>query len=57
VLINSQKESELALKVAEEIVGTPEIDPEYLPSMASEDFSFMLNETARLFYETGLRFY
>ncbi len=57
MLINSQKESELALKVAEEIVGTPEIDPEYLPSMASEDFSFMLNETARLFYETGLRFY
>ena len=56
VLINSQKESELALRVAEEIVGAAEIDPEYLPSMASEDFSFMLNERPGCFMRLGSGF-
>ena len=42
VLVNSQEESELANLVAKEIVGKENIDPEYLPSMASEDFSYML---------------
>ena len=56
VLIHSQKESEIALKVVEEIVGTPEIDPEYLPSMASEDFSFMLNERPGCFMRLGSGF-
>lgn len=56
VLINSQKESELARKVVEEIVGTPEINPEYLPSMASEDFSFMLSERPGCFMRLGSGF-
>jgi amidohydrolase len=53
VLINADAESELALSVAEEIVGSDDIYPEYPPSMASEDFSFMLNERPGCFMRLG----
>ena len=42
--------------MAEEIVGATEIDPVYLPSMASEDFSFMLNERPGCFMRLGSGF-
>ena len=34
----------MALRVSEGVLGNVDIYPEYRPSMASEDFSFMLNE-------------
>ncbi len=56
VLINSEAESELALRVAEDVVGSEDIFPEYPPSMASEDFSFMLNERPGCFMRLGTAF-
>jgi len=56
VLINSEAESELALRVAEDVVGSNDIFPEYPPSMASEDFSFMLNERPGCFMRLGTAF-
>ena len=56
VLVNSQNESDLANNVAEEVVGSEGIYPEYLPSMASEDFSFMLNERPGCFMRLGSGF-
>ena len=56
VLINSEKESQFALRVAEEVVGRSNIYPECPPSMASEDFSFMLNERPGCFMRLGTGF-
>ncbi|MAI11558.1 MAG: peptidase M20 [Rhodospirillaceae bacterium TMED167] len=56
VLINSERESDLALRVAEDVVGSSDIYPEYPPSMASEDFSFMLNERPGCFMRLGTGF-
>ena len=56
VLINSEKESQFALRVAEEVVGKSNIYPECPPSMASEDFSFMLNERPGCFMRLGTGF-
>lgn len=41
--INSPAESEIALSVASKIVGADQVDTNPEPSMASEDFAFMLN--------------
>ena len=57
VLINSQMESEIAHSVAKEVVGAEDIYPEYPPSMASEDFSFMLNERPGCFMRLGSGFH
>lgn len=56
VLINSEDESAFALGIAEEVVGAEQIHPDYPPSMASEDFSFMLNERPGCFMRLGSAF-
>ena len=42
--INHADESELAARVAAEVVGTENVHRDLHPKMAAEDFSFMLNE-------------
>ena len=41
---NSQKETDIAIKVAIELVGKECVDLQPVPSMGSEDFSYMLQE-------------
>ena len=41
--INSPAESEIALAAAAKVVGKDQVDTNPEPSMASEDFAFMLN--------------
>ena len=36
--------TEIAVGVAEDVVGKGKVDPNYTPNMASEDFSFMLQK-------------
>lgn len=44
ITLNSQKETDIAIKVASEIVGKECVDLQPVPSMGSEDFSYMLQE-------------
>ena len=53
VLINEAASSEVALKVATEVVGEDAIDVAYPPTMVSEDFAFMLNEVPGCFVRLG----
>jgi len=41
------------LKIAEDVVGAEAIDVAYPPTMASEDFAFMLNEVPGCFIRLG----
>jgi hippurate hydrolase len=40
--INSAAETEFAVGVAGQVVGADHVDPDYTPTMGSEDFAFML---------------
>ncbi|MBT7954179.1 MAG: amidohydrolase [Rhodospirillaceae bacterium] len=53
VLVNEPVSSDVALKVATEVVGEEAIDVAYPPTMASEDFAFMLNEVPGCFVRLG----
>ncbi len=53
VLVNELLSSEVALKVAADVVGENAIDTAYPPTMASEDFAFMLNEVPGCFVRLG----
>jgi hippurate hydrolase len=53
VLINEEASCEVALAVAKDVVGADAIDIAYPPTMASEDFSFMLNEVPGCFIRLG----
>ncbi|MBT3991537.1 MAG: amidohydrolase [Rhodospirillaceae bacterium] len=53
VLVNEEKSCEIALKIAEDVVGAEAIDVAYPPTMASEDFAFMLNEVPGCFIRLG----
>jgi amidohydrolase len=53
VLVNEEASCEIALKVAEDVVGANAIDVAYPPTMASEDFAFMLNEVPGCFVRLG----
>lgn len=53
VLVNEEASCEVALKVAEDVVGGQAIDVAYPPTMASEDFAFMLNEVPGCFIRLG----
>ena len=46
----------MALRVSEEVLGSVDIYPEYPPSMASENFSFMLNERPDCLMRLGMGF-
>jgi len=56
VLINNAPESEIARAVANDVVGAENVDPTYPPTMASEDFSFMLNARPGCFVRIGSGF-
>ena len=53
VLVNEPVSSDVALKVATEVVGEEAIDVACPPTMASEDFAFMLNEVPGCFVRLG----
>ena len=53
VLVNEEASCNVALGVAEEVVGSEAIDVAYPPTMASEDFAFMLNEVPGCFVRLG----
>ena len=53
VLVNEPVSSGIALKVATEVVGEEAIEVSYPPTMASEDFSFMLKEVPGCFIRLG----
>lgn len=56
VLINAQAESEIAAKVAADVVGEDKVSLTPPPSMGAEDFSFMLNERPGSFVWLGSGF-
>jgi hippurate hydrolase len=53
VLVSSQAETDLAARVAAEVVGADKVNPNYPRIMASEDFSFMLNARPGSFVRIG----
>jgi amidohydrolase len=44
VTINHDKETDFAVRVATDVAGAANVNPNTVPLMGSEDFSFMLNE-------------
>ena len=46
----------MAFWVLEDVLGSLDIYPEYPPSMASENFSFMLNERPDCLMRLGMGF-
>jgi len=53
VLINAEEQSKIAENVARDVVGDDGIEAAYPPTMASEDFSFMLNARPGCFIRIG----
>ena len=56
VLVNNAPESEIARLVAVDVVGEENLEQAYPPTMASEDFAFMLNERPGTFVRLGAGF-
>jgi len=53
VLVNEERETELAAAVAREIVGPDRVDTKCPPMMGAEDFAFMLHERPGAFIYVG----
>jgi amidohydrolase len=53
VLVNEERETELAAAVAREIVGAEKVDIRYPPMMGAEDFAYMLHERPGAFIYIG----
>ena len=55
VTVNAAAQTDLAARVAAEVVGAPRVETEAAPLMGAEDFSFMLNARpgAMLFVGNG----
>ncbi|WP_320197677.1 M20 aminoacylase family protein [Agrobacterium sp. rho-13.3] len=53
VTVNHAEETEHAIRVARDVVGDKNVDPDVDPSMAGEDFSYMLNERPGAFIFLG----
>ncbi len=51
--VNHQKETKLAAAAAEEIVGIQNVDINAKPIMASEDFSYMIEERPGCYFHVG----
>ena len=51
--VNHQKETKFAADVAEEIVGIQNVDVNAKPIMASEDFSYMIEERPGCYFHIG----
>ena len=56
VLVNEEAESAVAREVAVDVVGEDGIEDNYPPTMASEDFAFMLNARPGCFVRLGSGF-
>ncbi len=52
-VINTDKETDFAVKVASELVGPEKVDPEFTPFMGSEDFAFMLEKVPGTYIGLG----
>ncbi|HZT50828.1 MAG TPA: M20/M25/M40 family metallo-hydrolase, partial [Stellaceae bacterium] len=52
-LVNHAAETELAARVAADIVGEANVDRDPMPAMASEDFAFMLQERPGAYINVG----
>ena len=52
-LINHERETALAARIAAEIVGKDKVDHDPLPTLAAEDFSFMLQERPGAYINVG----
>ncbi|QCJ00217.1 M20 aminoacylase family protein [Agrobacterium larrymoorei] len=53
VTVNHATETDHAIRIAREVVGENNVDPDVDPSMAGEDFSYMLNERPGAFIFLG----
>ncbi len=53
VTFNHSEETDHAIAVARDVAGERNVDPEVDPSMAGEDFSFMLKERPGCFIFIG----
>ncbi len=53
VLINQSDQCDIAMTAVRDVVGEEGVYPEYPPTMASEDFSFMLNQRPGCFMRLG----
>lgn len=53
VLVNQPEQCAIAMAAARDVVGEDGLHPEYPQTMASEDFSFMLNERPGCFVRIG----
>ena len=51
--VNHQKETKFAAEVAEEVVGVQNVDMNAKPIMASEDFSYMIEERPGCYFHVG----
>jgi hippurate hydrolase len=51
--VTDAKMTEMAVRVAEEVAGPGKVDANYIPNMASEDFSFMLEQKAGAYVFIG----
>ena len=51
--VNHQKETEFAADVAKEVVGAKNVDIDAKPIMASEDFSYMIEERPGCYFHVG----
>ena len=56
VLINADDQSRIAEGVILDVLGEDGLEPAYPPTMASEDFSFMLNARPGCFVRIGAGF-
>jgi hippurate hydrolase len=53
VLVNEERETELAAAVAREVVGKDKVDIDFPPMMGAEDFSYFLKERPGAFIYVG----
>lgn len=53
VLVNTPRETKLAIDVATRLFGPERVDPDGPPLTASEDFAFMLNEVPGCYFFVG----
>ncbi len=53
VLVNHERQTDVAASVAKQIAGDAKVDTELPPMMGAEDFSFMLNERPGAFIWVG----
>ena len=51
--LNHEAQTDFVVEVARKLVGNDKVDPDRVPMMGAEDFSFMLNERPGAFMFIG----